>query len=75
MLIVRCGTINARAIVIWTDGDRAGVKFVHALSDAELNEQVFRCAALESRRRIGAVCPRERETGMLSAALPDTGQR
>jgi hypothetical protein len=54
-LVVSCGTINARATVVWTEGDRAGVKFVHPLSEAEVNEQVSRCAALESRRRIRAV--------------------
>ena len=47
---LHCGTIVARAMVVWTTDRQIGVKFETSLTDAQVNEQVFRTLAIASRR-------------------------
>ena len=60
-IVVRCGSILAEADVVWAEAVRAGVKFCRALSEAEVQEQVSRSAAIDERRRtLGQVIRREK---------------
>lgn len=49
-VLLRCGSIFAQAVVIWSSGCQTGVNFDVPLSDRELAEQLARTAAMSSRR-------------------------
>lgn len=48
---LRCGSIVADAIVVWSEGTQTGVNFAVPLSDRDLAEQLARTAAISSRRQ------------------------
>jgi hypothetical protein len=50
-LVVQCGTMCATAKVVWQRPDRkAGLKFLTSLSEAQVEEQIARNAAISSFR-------------------------
>lgn len=49
-VLLRCGSIFAQAVVVWSSGCQTGVNFVVPLNDRELAEQLARTAAMSSRR-------------------------
>lgn len=49
-LSLRCGSIVADAMVVWTRGWQIGVNFAYPISDRELAQQLLRTAAMTSRR-------------------------
>ncbi len=51
-LSLRCGSIAANAVVVWTEGGRTGLTFSDLLSDREVAEQLSRTAAIAARREI-----------------------
>lgn len=53
---LRCGSIVADAIVMWSEGFRTGVNFAVSLSDRDLAEQVARTVAISSRRLRKRTC-------------------
>lgn len=50
-LLLRCGSIIADAVVVWSKGCQTGVTFAAPLSDRDLAEQLARTAAMSSRRQ------------------------
>ena len=50
-ITLQCGSIVAIAEVVWSEGQRTGVKFRSPLSEAQIQEQMLRSAALEARRK------------------------
>ena len=50
-ITLRCGSIAAVAEVVWSEGPHMGVKFRSPLSEAQMQEQMLRSAALEARRK------------------------
>lgn len=49
-LTLRCGHVEAKALVIWANGGRYGIKFSTPLQDRDIDQQVARTKALGSRR-------------------------
>lgn len=49
-LVLRCGTVAANAVVVWTDAGRIGINFETPLSHAQVSEQLSRSTALSARR-------------------------
>lgn len=56
-LIFRCGTISAEAVVAWQCDGKMGVKFCEELSDRDVQEQLFRSAAVAARRELKLSSP------------------
>lgn len=55
-LILSCGTIQAKAVVVWETGGRFGLKFYSLVSETEIAQQLVRSNAAQDRRlsRTGA---------------------
>jgi hypothetical protein len=49
-LVLRCGSIDADAVVVWIKGLRMGVKFITPLSERRIAEQLSGEAAVASRK-------------------------
>jgi hypothetical protein len=49
-LLLRCGSIEAHAIVVWIKGQQMGINFSSPLSERQIDEQLSRVAALASRK-------------------------
>ena len=70
-ITLSCGTIEARAVVVWKDHSRVGVKFLQSVDDTDISHQVNRSAAASARRE-----RRQLEKGRADAilVLPEAGQ-
>ena len=50
-LAISCGTVNVTATIVWQGADgQFGLRFNRSLTDRDVNEQIGRSAALNSRR-------------------------
>ena len=45
---VRCGTAEAKALIVWREHNRIGVRFITPISGRELEEQLCRSRALSA---------------------------
>lgn len=48
-VVVRCGTVVVKAVIVWRKGDRVGVSFETPLAHAQITEQLLRSKALANR--------------------------
>lgn len=51
-VMLRCGTVAANAIVVWSDAGRVGINFETPLTDDQVREHVSRSTALAARREL-----------------------
>jgi hypothetical protein len=49
-VLVKCGAISVEAKVIWNRGNLLGVTFKSPITEAQVREQISRCAALKALR-------------------------
>lgn len=70
-ITLSCGTIETRAIVVWKDQSRIGVKFLGPVDEIDIGHQVSRSAAAAARRE-----RRQLEKGQTDVVLvlPEAGQ-
>lgn len=51
-LVLRCGTIQVEAVVLWGDERRYGIEFETPLSEEDMAQQIVRAEAVARRRRL-----------------------
>jgi len=49
-VMLRCGTIDAEATVIWAESGGVGIRLLTRLTDSQIAEQLSRSAAMAARR-------------------------
>lgn len=56
-LVFRCGTVSANAVIAWQCDGQMGVEFDEDLTDRDVQEQLFRSAAVAARRELKLSSP------------------